>query len=33
MIETSRAFEAYQKVIHSADEATEKSINSVGRVV
>jgi len=33
MIETSRAFEAYQKVIQSADEATEKSINSVGKVV
>lgn len=32
MIETSRAFEAYQKVIQSADEATEKSINHVGKV-
>jgi flagellar basal-body rod protein FlgG len=32
MIETSRAFEAYQKVIQSADEATEKSINNVGKV-
>lgn len=31
MIETSRAFEAYQKVIHSVDEATSKSINDVGR--
>lgn len=30
MIETSRAFEAYQKVIQSADEATAKSINDVG---
>ncbi|HSO17824.1 MAG TPA: flagellar basal-body rod protein FlgF [Desulfosarcina sp.] len=31
MIETSRAFEAYQKVIQSSDEATSKSINDVGR--
>ncbi len=31
MIETSRAFDAYQKVIKSADEATSKSINSVGK--
>jgi flagellar basal-body rod protein FlgF len=31
MIETSRAFEAYQKVIQTADEATSKSINDVGR--
>ena len=31
MIETSRAFEAYQKVIQSADEATAKSISEVGR--
>jgi len=31
MIETSRAFEAYQKVIQSADEATSKSISDVGR--
>ncbi len=31
MIETSRAFEAYQKVIQSADEATAKSINDVGK--
>ncbi len=31
MIETSRAFEAYQKVIKSADEATAKSINDVGK--
>ena len=31
MIETSRAFEAYQKVIQSADEATSKSINDVGK--
>ncbi len=30
MIETSRAFEAYQKVIQSADEATSKSIHEVG---
>ena len=30
--ETSRAFEAYQKVIQSADEATEKSINNVGKI-
>ncbi len=33
MIETSRAFEAYQKVIQSADEATSKSINDVGRTI
>lgn len=33
MIETSRAFEAYQKVIQSADEATAKSINEVGRTI
>ena len=31
MIETSRAFEAYQKVIQSADEATAKSISTVGK--
>ena len=33
MIETSRAFEAYQKVIQSADEATSKSISDVGRTI
>jgi flagellar basal-body rod protein FlgG len=33
MIETSRAFEAYQKVIHSVDEATAKSINEVGKTI
>jgi flagellar basal-body rod protein FlgF len=33
MIETSRAFEAYQKVIQSADEATAKSINDVGKTI
>ena len=33
MIETARAFEAYQKVIHSADEATSKSINDVGKTI
>ncbi|MGA6925305.1 MAG: flagellar basal-body rod protein FlgF [Desulfosarcina sp.] len=32
MIETSRAFEAYQKVIQSADEATATSINEVGTI-
>ena len=31
MIEASRAFEAYQKVIQSTDEATAKSINDVGK--
>jgi len=31
MIETSRAFEAYQKVIQTADEATSKSITTVGK--
>ncbi len=30
MIETSRAFEAYQKIIQTADEATATSINDVG---
>lgn len=33
MIETSRAFEAYQKVIQTADEATSKSINDVGKTI
>jgi flagellar basal-body rod protein FlgG len=33
MIETSRAFEAYQKVIQSADEATSSSINDVGTTI
>ncbi|BBO88280.1 flagellar basal-body rod protein FlgF [Desulfosarcina ovata] len=33
MIETSRAFEAYQKVIQTADEATSTSINDVGKSV
>lgn len=33
MIETSRAFEAYQKIIQSVDEATETSINDVGQTV
>ena len=33
MIETSRAFEAYQKVIQSTDEATSKSISDVGRTI
>lgn len=33
MIETSRAFEAYQKVIQSADEATSNSINDVGKTI
>ncbi len=33
MIETSRAFEAYQKVIQSADEATAKIINDVGKTI
>lgn len=32
MIETSRAFEAYQKVIQTADEATSTSINTVGKL-
>ena len=31
MIETSRAFEAYQKVIQTVDEATSTSINNVGK--
>jgi flagellar basal body rod protein FlgC len=33
MIETSSAFEAYQKVIQSADEATSTSINDVGKTI
>jgi flagellar basal-body rod protein FlgG len=33
MIETSRAFDAYQKVIQSADEATSTSINDVGKTI
>ena len=33
MIETSRAFEAYQKVIQTADEATSTSINNVGKTI
>lgn len=33
MIETSRAFEAYQKIIQSADEATSTSINDVGDTI
>ena len=33
MIETSRAFEAYQKIIQSVDEATETSINDIGQTV
>ncbi len=32
MIETSRIFDAYQKVIQSADEATGKSIKDVGTI-
>ncbi len=31
MIETSRAFQAYQKVIQSEDDATDKSINMIGK--
>lgn len=33
MIEALRVFETYQKVIHSADEATAKSINDVAKIV
>jgi flagellar basal-body rod protein FlgG len=33
MIETSRAFEAYQKIIQTADEATANSINDVGGAI
>jgi flagellar basal-body rod protein FlgF len=32
MIEVLRGYESYQKVIRSADEATAKSINDVGKV-
>jgi len=33
MIETARAFQAYQKVIQSEDDATAKSIEDVGKTV
>jgi flagellar basal-body rod protein FlgG len=33
MIETARAFQAYQKVIQSEDDATGKSIEDVGKTV
>ena len=33
MITTIRAFEAYQKVIQTLDEADDHSVNSIGRVV
>jgi len=33
MITTIRAFEAYQKVIQSLDEADDQAVNSIGRVV
>ena len=32
MIATLRAFEAYQKVIQSIDEADDLSVNSIGRL-
>jgi flagellar basal body rod protein FlgG len=32
MIEVLRGYESYQKVIRSADEATARSINEVGKV-
>jgi flagellar basal-body rod protein FlgG len=31
MIETLRVFEAYQRIIRTADEATAKTVNEVGR--
>ena len=33
MITTIRAFEAYQKVIQTLDEADDKAVNSIGRLV
>ena len=33
MITTIRAFEAYQKVIQTLDEADDQAVNSIGRVV
>jgi flagellar basal-body rod protein FlgF len=33
IIETTRAFESYQKVIQAADDATSKTVNTVGRSV
>ena len=33
MITAIRAFEAYQKVIQSLDEADDHAVNSIGRVV
>lgn len=33
MIETIRVFESYQRIIRTADEATEKTVNEVGRNV
>jgi flagellar basal-body rod protein FlgF len=33
LIETMRVFESYQRVIRTADEATDKTVNEVGRSV
>ena len=33
MITAIRAFEAYQKVIQTLDEADDQAVNSIGRVV
>jgi len=33
LIETMRVFESYQRIIRSADEATSKTVNEVGRSV
>lgn len=33
MITTIRAFESYQKVIQTIDEADEKAVNSIGRII
>ena len=33
MITAIRAFEAYQKVIQTIDEADDQAVNSIGRVV
>ena len=33
MITAIRAFEAYQKVIQSLDEADDQAVNSIGRVI
>jgi len=33
MITAIRAFEAYQKIIQTLDDADDKAVNSIGRIV